>query len=111
MDEMAHHRRRYRLPELQAKLRAAGFEIRALTHFMAPLVPLLFLARAAGRGLEWFGVKAAARRSAELRINPGLNGLLALVLRVERRLLAWGLRPPFGSSLLAVASRPEGSRP
>ena len=41
MDELAHHRRRYRGSELGHKLRDAGFEVRRLTHFMAPLVPLV----------------------------------------------------------------------
>jgi hypothetical protein len=61
MDDLAHHRRRYGRSELGQKLRDAGFEVRRLTHFMAPLVPFVavrWLARALrddGRrsGGEW----------------------------------------------------------
>ncbi len=104
MDELAHHRRRYRRPELGHKLRAAGFEVRRLTHFMAPLVPLVavrWLVRAASRGRG-----SARRRGMELRVVPGLNRLMRAVLALERPLVrAGGL--PFGSSLIAVAARPR----
>ena len=106
MDVLAHHRRRYRIPELREKLLGAGFEIRALFHFMAPLVPLLLLGRALGR--LWGGgkAKAAGRRAAELSVIPGLNEGMAALLAIERSLLTRGWSPPFGSSILAVAARP-----
>jgi 2-polyprenyl-3-methyl-5-hydroxy-6-metoxy-1,4-benzoquinol methylase len=105
MDRLAHHRRRYRRRELRAKLETAGFEVRLLTHFMAPLVPLLYLARKAGG--RWRALrKDAPAADVELRVVPVLNGLLLLLLAVERRLVrVWSL--PFGSSLIAVAVRPE----
>jgi SAM-dependent methyltransferase len=109
MDELAHHRRRYRRADLQGKLEAAGFEVRALTHFMAPLVPALMVARGLGRLLARARISAAARRSAELRVTPGLNGFMAATLAAERGLLRAGVRLPFGSSLLALARRPSGS--
>lgn len=103
MDELAHHRRRYRSAELGRKLREAGFEVRRLTHFMAPLVPLVGLRRllralSPGRG-------SAERRLVELRVVPGLNRLMRLVLALERPFVRAGL-VPFGSSLIAVAARP-----
>jgi SAM-dependent methyltransferase len=99
-DRLAHHRRRYTRRELDRKLRAAGFEVRRLTHFMAPLVPLLALSRGLAHALGRHQDK-----DAELRVVPGLNAFLRLVLRLER---AWLRRfpLPFGSSLLAVAVRP-----
>jgi SAM-dependent methyltransferase len=104
MDELAHHRRRYRSAELEHKLRDAGFEVRRLTHFMAPLVPLValrWLLRAA-----WRGRRSTQRRGVELRVVPGLNGLMRAVLALERPLVRGG-RWPFGSSLIAVAARPR----
>jgi SAM-dependent methyltransferase len=104
MDDLAHHRRRYRSAELGRKLREAGFEVRRLTHFMAPLVPLVavrWLLRAASRGR-----RSAERRRTELRVVPGLNGLMRAVLALERPLVRAG-RLPFGSSLIAVAARPR----
>jgi SAM-dependent methyltransferase len=103
MDEIAHHRRRYGRGELGGKLRAAGFRVLHLTHFMAPLVglvPLRWAARALG------GRKSAMkRRKAELSVTPGLNGLMRALLRLERPLVRAG-RLPFGTSLVAVAARP-----
>jgi 2-polyprenyl-3-methyl-5-hydroxy-6-metoxy-1,4-benzoquinol methylase len=104
MDVIAHHRRRYRRRELREKLRAAGLEVLRLTHFMAPLVPLvaarwLLRAVAGGRG-------PSERRGLELTVVPGLNGLMRAVLALERPLVRAG-RLPFGSSLVAVAARPR----
>jgi SAM-dependent methyltransferase len=106
MDEIAFHRRRYTRRSLRSALEQAGFEVRLLSHFMAPLVPALFAVRALGRLFAARSVHAARRRRAEFRVVPGLNGALRTVLAVER--LAVGRLPvPFGSSIVAVASRPS----
>jgi SAM-dependent methyltransferase len=102
MDEIAHHRRRYARPELGRKLEAAGFRVLRLAHFMAPLVPLValrWLARTLWRRTSM------ERRSAELRVVPGLNGLMRVLLRLERPVVRRGALP-FGSSLVAVARKP-----
>jgi hypothetical protein len=77
---------------------------------MACLVPLLLLGRAAGRVLSRGRSTAAARRAAEFRVIPGFNWLMATALAWERQWLALGFSLPFGTSLIAVASRPA-SRP
>jgi SAM-dependent methyltransferase len=106
MDRLAHHRRRYRRRELRDKLRGAGFEVRTLTSFMAPLVPPLMALRSARRLTRLLRPRETWTLSAELRVVPGLNGLLRAVLAVERGLLR--LAPmPFGTSLLAVAVKRE----
>jgi 2-polyprenyl-3-methyl-5-hydroxy-6-metoxy-1,4-benzoquinol methylase len=104
-DERAHHRRRYRREEMREKLRAAGFEIELLTHFMAPLVPILAALRAPRRLM---GRRTVAPRGwdAQLRVVPGINTAFRALLAVERRCLRL-VEPPFGSSLLAVARRPR----
>jgi SAM-dependent methyltransferase len=105
MDEIAHHRRRYTRRELRAKLRGAGFAVRRLAHFMSPLVPLVVVRWAA----RVFGGRRTAhqRREAELRVVPGLNGLMRAVLRLERPLVSAGGGLPFGTSLVAVVERPR----
>ncbi len=110
MDVLAHHRRRYRLPERREKLERSGFEVRALFHFMAPLVPLLVLGRTLGKLSGRDKAKAAGRRAVELSVVPGVNGALALLLAVERQWLTRGWSLPFGSSILAVAVR-RGTAP
>lgn len=105
MDVIAHHRRRYTRGELLGKLREAGFAVRHLTHFMAPLMPLLlgrWIVRAAAGGRS-----TLERRRLELRVVPVVNAAMRAVLAVERPLVRRGL-VPFGSSLIAVAARPAG---
>jgi SAM-dependent methyltransferase len=104
MDELAHHRRRYRRDELREKLEAAGFEVGVVAHFMGVLLPLLVLVRLLGRLLP---ARPRARRDLELRVVPVVNPLLRLLLRIER----WVCRRtplPFGTSLIAIAVRPRG---
>jgi SAM-dependent methyltransferase len=106
-DVLAFHRRRYRRRDLAERLREARFEVRLLTHFMSPLVPLLLVTRPVGRLLRGRGRTVADQRRAELGVIPGLNGVMRAVLAVERRALR-AVRPPFGTSLLAIAVRPAG---
>jgi 2-polyprenyl-3-methyl-5-hydroxy-6-metoxy-1,4-benzoquinol methylase len=109
MDELAHHRRRYRRRELRQRLEAAGFEVRLLSHFMSVLVPPLIVMRAIGRAL--YGRQGAAeRRVAEFRIIPVVNPVLGWILALERCLLRF-VSLPFGSSIIAVAARPGDGRP
>jgi SAM-dependent methyltransferase len=108
-DVMAFHRRRYRRRELLEKLRRAGFAVRLLTHFMAPLVPLMMVTRPIGRLLRR-GRPADAHRDREMEVVPVVNPLLRGLLAVERALLRVA-RPPFGTSLLAVAALPGGGPP
>ncbi len=104
MDRIAHHRRRYRRSELGQKLRAAGFHVLCLSHFMAPLVPLAPLRRV----MRALGGRHSAveRLRRELTVAPVLNGVMRGVLRLERPLVRTALLP-CGSSLIAVAARPE----
>jgi SAM-dependent methyltransferase len=105
MDRLACHRRRYSQRELADKLKQAGFEVRLLTHFMAPLVPLLLLFRQFGRALDALGFRSRRRSTQELAVVPLFNAGMRGVLLLERLWLRrFGL--PFGSSLIAVASRP-----
>jgi SAM-dependent methyltransferase len=101
MDVLACHRRRYTGGGLRGKLKAAGFEVRAMTHFMSPLALALLPLRALGR---LFPRPASERRSLELSVVPGVNGAMRLLLGLETPLLRLSL--PFGTSLLAIASRP-----
>ena len=105
-DEIAHHCRRYELPELAEKLRQAGFEIELATHFMAAIYPLVRGARhfrMLGRGRE---LDPVATLRSEFRIFPVVNGLLTLVLLAAAAWVSRGNRLPFGTSLIVVARRP-----
>lgn len=101
MDEVAHHRRRYSRSELETKVRAAGFQVEAVSSFVSTLLPAMVLSRA-GRRL--------ARRPydpiAELQPSRPLNALFERLLDLERRLIERGRSLPAGGSLLLVARKP-----
>lgn len=109
-DEEAHHCRRYEPSDLRARLNAAGFKVEYLTPFMAALYPVARLGRAASdlrRGvLRRHGSAAESAVSEQLRVRPGVNGLLAFILGQEARLVARRMSIPIGTSLLAVARAP-----
>ena len=99
-DDVSHHRRRYTLPQLKERVRAAGFEIERATYanvtFFAPILAGRLLMRATG-----------ARPASENNINvPALNGVLGHIFGAERFWLRH-LNFPFGVSAVCVARRVE----
>jgi len=97
-DEAAGHRRRYTREQLKNTLQRAGFSLDYLTHFMAPLFPLLWLKRRVADPCVPPG-------RSDLAVVPLVNGLLERLLAVEVPMVRARRRIPFGSSLLALASR------
>jgi hypothetical protein len=100
------HRRRYTRHQLEARLAEAGFLVNYCTEFMVGLLPLMWLRRR----MAWSG--SARREGAasphiknELQVNPLLNRALELVLRPEPSWIQRRQRLPWGTSLLALASR------
>jgi len=95
-DEVSHHRRRYRLPELARVLEQAGFEIERTTYanitFFLPILMMRQLMRLTG-----------IKTDSENNINlSALNGVLGRVFGTE----SWFLKRmnlPFGVSGLCVA--------
>ncbi len=98
LDGLVHHRRRYRAGDLVAKVRAAGFEVRAVVGYGALLLPLAYLARFAYRNVR--GLEQV------LRLHPLLNAVFDGVERVERAFIRAGVRFPFGDSVMLVAAKP-----
>lgn len=100
-DEEAGHLRRYSHRTLTARLREGGFELREYRYYQSLLFPAFVLSRLLDR-----------RRAGQLRREeqpPGwLNRLLRAVNLFEVRLGRW-VRLPWGSSLVAVAVRPDGT--
>ena len=97
-DEQSHHRRRYRLPELRARVEAAGLSVERISYAnFAMFAPI------------WAGRKLmnaiSARSQSENRINhPLLNRLLARLFAGEA---GWLRRHtlPFGVSIVCVARK------
>ena len=106
-DEESHHVRRYAERELRDRLVEAGFQVDYLTLFMAPVYPLMRVARAVTRSVGAI-TPATLKTSAvatELRVVPLLNGLMKVILAPERWFLRRRWRIRLGSSLLALAHR------
>jgi ubiquinone/menaquinone biosynthesis C-methylase UbiE len=101
-DVISHHRRRYTLGELRARVEAAGFRAATITYFNALLFPIVAAVRVARRIT---GEPEAAPKSDFTMTKPGLvNDLLTRVFAAEGRLVTrWRL--PVGVSVLCLAER------
>ena len=97
-DEIAHHQRRYKLGEMEAKLRRNGFDILFSSSFTAVLLPLMALSRLKSRA-------AGGDADIEREVAPGAmtNAVLKAILRTEVRLTLAGVRWPIGGSRVIVA--------
>jgi SAM-dependent methyltransferase len=97
-DDIAHHKRRYRLPELLGRLREAQFEVVEIYYFNY----LLFLPILAARTLfKWLRIKV--ENEDELN-SPMINRLFSLIFRADIA-TARHLHPPFGVSVFALVRR------
>jgi SAM-dependent methyltransferase len=103
-DVDAHHRRRYRRGELEAKLIKAGFRIRYSTSFNAVLIPLMIASRMAAKLRARYSAKSEPL--AEFSMPSWLNNVLTLLLKFEVYLTLAGVRWPLGGSRFVVAQRP-----
>ena len=103
-DVVSHHQRRYTLPELRARVQAAGLVPRRLSYFNALLFPIVAAVRVARR---LRGAPEGEVRSDFGMTKPGLvNDALSRVFGAEGRWLARG-RLPIGVSLVCLAERRE----
>jgi SAM-dependent methyltransferase len=95
-DDISHHRRRYRIPELRRAVEKAGLEVERTTYanisFFAPILLGRALMRVTG-----------LRPASENNINvSALNGLLGRILGAESTFLR-RVNFPFGVSAICVA--------
>jgi SAM-dependent methyltransferase len=111
-DVVARHRRRYDAASLVYKLESAGFHSLYITQFMAALFPVMWMKRRwFGRGVS-SGSTADARQQqaaaeSDLDVNPLINWVLNLLMRLDEFFIARRLRVPMGTSIIAVAARRE----
>jgi SAM-dependent methyltransferase len=96
-DDVAHHQRRYRRGELEAKLIRNGFEVLFSSSFTALLLPLMAASRLmAGNKKQHDDVFH------EFRLNPHVNDAFTAILRAEVRMTLAGWRWPAGGSRIVV---------
>lgn len=106
-DEINHHKRRYRVAEVEKMLTDAGFVISKATYCNSLLFPAVFAMR---KGKTWIrrlrGTIDTDNPESDLAHYPKLvNEALYRIVTTETRLLR-RFQPPFGVSILAVAQRP-----
>jgi SAM-dependent methyltransferase len=100
-DDLSHHRRRYRAPELRAVVEAAGLVVERLTYFNLFFFLPIAITRTAERWLR-------ARRCRERELDRGLaNSISEALFGLEVPWLARGRGLPFGVSIACVARRPR----
>lgn len=98
VDEAACHQRRYSAIELHSKIEAAGFRIVRSTSFVTLLLPLMLGSRLAARRTG-----QAGGGGEELALNPVLDRVLEVIMRIEQQLIRCGINFPLGGSRLVVA--------
>ena len=98
-DDVSHHRRRYRLPQLRRVLEQAGFEIERTTYAnITFFLPILLVRKL----MRLTGIKTETENSINV---SALNGVLSSVLGAESTVLRY-LNLPFGVSGLCIAKKP-----
>jgi SAM-dependent methyltransferase len=93
------HYRRYNLASIKTKLVESGFQFQQHAFFNFFLLPPIVLIR---KTLDWFNIDTVD----EIKVNPVINRLLALIVTMELPLLnrfSW----PYGLSLLVSAKKIE----
>lgn len=106
-DEVSHHYRRYSSIEIKKKLNNVGFDILYCTSFNSLLLPFLMLSRMFTNRLTYQQVDVLD----EMRLLPALNKFFYIVIYLEFILIKFGLKLPFGSSLIVVAKKPSEINP
>lgn len=99
-DDVSHHRRRYRLPQLRRVLEHAAFEIERTTYAnITFFLPILLMRKL----MRLTGIKAESENTINI---SALNGVLGHVLGAESWFLRY-MNLPFGVSGLCVGKKSE----
>lgn len=105
-DKAAHLIKRYKLGEMENKLRSAGLEIEFITYYMTFIFPLVWFSRKlialSNRSKPMSKEQATDLTMAEIKIIPLINPLLTWLLSLEARILTLRIKLPFGTSLLSL---------
>jgi len=99
-DKVSHHKRRYRLLGLKAKVEAAGFTVERRYYFNFILFAPIFLAR---QIIRIAGLDNRLKSENEVH-SAGINSILMPIFALDTR-LAPMLRLPFGVSILMLARK------
>jgi SAM-dependent methyltransferase len=105
-DEAMQHCRRYEAADLRHKLESAGYSVDYLTYFMLATLPFVWMGRRVAPLMRRRSAPGTDRSheltKGELRVLPGANALLKLLLLPEVHAIAHRRSIPTGSSLVAI---------
>jgi len=106
-DEINHHKRRYRVPQLRHLVQEAGFEVSRITYCNTALyLPVLALRKGKTLLRKLRGTSTTPNPESDLVFYPKpVNEALYQIMRLENRIMR-GRNLPFGVSILVVAQRP-----
>lgn len=105
-DTAVHTRERFTAGQIRRLLADLGLKEERLTYRVCLLFPLLVLRRLPSILSRLGGGKSAT--PSEVAMPPAwLNRLLRGVLRIENRIIDWGIPLPFGSSIVAVGRKQD----
>jgi ubiquinone/menaquinone biosynthesis C-methylase UbiE len=114
-DEASHHTRRYILADLNQKLQKTGFKVEQISYYMVSILPLVWAERKLqGKNPPKNVDSEQAAHDLtvkELKIIPGINEILGWLLERETWWLMKKIRLPAGTSLMALARKPEQINP
>lgn len=99
------HFRRYTRPRLRKALQEAGFHVERMTHAFGATLPL-FAAERLARRARSSGAEGPVDTVEVPHFSRPVHHTLLGLTRLDRALLASGRDLPFGSSVLAAATRP-----
>ena len=99
VDEQACHVRRYTRSELMEKVSGAGLKVEYVSSFVSFLLPLMWLSRKIRIG-------KSDQPTTEFSISFSLNKILKWFMKIEIAILKFGIKLPFGGSLIMVARKP-----
>jgi SAM-dependent methyltransferase len=105
-DDIAYHKRRYSRKELKEKLTIEGFDIIYISSFVFILFPLMYISRLLKRKKNHeITDEIILREMNELKLNPLINSIFGLFMKVDVFLIKMGISLPFGGSLITVARK------
>jgi len=100
-DDKVKHKRRYKKKELIGKLKNARFYINYYTSFVFMLFPLMYFSRAFLKNKK----KIIDEHNSELNLNPIINVVFSLIMKIDEFLIKLGFKLPWGGSLIVVGKK------
>lgn len=105
-DDIAYHKRRYSRKELNQKLLKSGFEIVYISSFVFMLFPFMYVSRFfKQKKTDIITEEIILKEMNELELNPMINFIFGLFMKIDEMFIKLGISLPFGGSLIAVAKK------